>query len=117
HVAHADLPAWLALADLYLQPSIGEEAFGISVVEAMACGLPALVSDQGGLPEIVADESVGRRLPSGDVDAWRAAIAEFAADPRLRQTAGAAARRRAEAAFTWKANAGRLLDLIAGGSR
>jgi glycosyltransferase involved in cell wall biosynthesis len=116
HVAHRELPGWLALADLYLQPSIGEEAFGISVVEAMACGLPALVSDQGGLPEIVADDSVGLRLPPGDVAAWRSAVANFAADSQLRQIAGIAARRRAEAAFTWQANAQKLLRLIAGGT-
>jgi glycosyltransferase involved in cell wall biosynthesis len=115
HVAHTNLPGWLTLADLYLQPSIGEEAFGISVVEAMACGLPVLVSDQGGLPEIVADESVGQRLPPGNSDAWRAAIAKFAGEPQLRQTAGIAARQRAVATFTWQANAQKLLRLIAGG--
>lgn len=106
-VTHRELPGWLALADLYLQPSIGEESFGISVVEALACGLPALVSDQGGLREIVADDSVGRRLPPGDVAAWRDAIAAFAADHQT-LVAAAAARRRAEAAFTWQANAVRL---------
>jgi glycosyltransferase involved in cell wall biosynthesis len=116
HVAHHDLPGWLALADLYAQPSIGEEAFGISVVEAMACGLPALVSDQGGLPEIVADETVGRRLPPGDVAAWRAAIDAYS-EPRRRLAAGRAARRRAEAVFTWRGNAARLLALIHGSER
>ncbi|MRR09756.1 glycosyltransferase family 1 protein, partial [bacterium] len=100
-VKHAELPDWLNLADVYVQPSVGEEAFGISVVEGLACGLPALVSDQGGLPEIVCDESLGCRLPPGDVAAWRETIAAFAADPVRLAAAGAAARTRAEAAFTW----------------
>lgn len=117
HVSHADLPVWLALADIYAQPSIGEESFGIGVVEAMACGLPALVSDQGGLREVVPDDSVGRRLPVGSTYSWRAALGEFAGDPGLRRAAGEAARRWAENAFTWKANAGKLLDLIVGGRR
>jgi len=113
-VAHGELPGWLALADIYVQPSVGEEAFGISVVEGLACGLPALVSDQGGLPEIVCDESVGRRLPSGDVAAWRDATARFSADKAGLAAAGVAARARAEAAFTWTGNAQKLLRLIDG---
>lgn len=115
-VKHADLPDWLNLADVYVQPSVGEEAFGISVVEGLACGLPALVSDQGGLPEIVCDESLGRRLPPGDVTTWREAIADFIADPTRLAAAGVAARARAEAAFTWTGNAQKLLRLITGGN-
>jgi len=115
-VPHAELPGWLALADIYVQPSVGEEAFGISVVEGLACGLPALVSNQGGLPEIVCDESVGHRLPPGDVAAWRYAIARFCADKAELAAAGLAARARAEAAFTWTGNAQKLLRLIDGGA-
>lgn len=106
-VGHDDLPGRLAECDVFLQPSIGEEAFGISVVEAMACGLPALVSDQGGLAEIIADESCGKRLPAGQVAAWRDAIATLAADPQRRTRMSTAARERAVAHFTWAANAAR----------
>lgn len=111
-VGHDDLPARLAECDVFLQPSIGEEAFGISVVEAMACGLPALVSDQGGLAEIIADDSCGQRLPAGQVAAWRDAIAALAADPERRAGMSRAARERAVAHFTWAANAARHEALI-----
>ena len=53
--AHADLPALLCEIDLLVQPSIGVEAFGIAVVEAMACGVPVLASDLGGLRETVVE--------------------------------------------------------------
>lgn len=110
-VAHAELPAALNAADLFVQPSIGEEAFGISVVEAMACGLPVLASDNGGLPEIVTPE-VGLLLPPGDVPAWRDAIAGMSLDPQRRAALGQAGRARALDRFTWEGNAEKLLELI-----
>ncbi len=114
---HRDLPALLNCGDIFVQPSIGEEAFGISVVEAMACGLPALVSDQGGLREIVRDGECGRLLPPGNVPAWRKALADLASDPTDVRRMSAAARRRAEESFTWNANAQRLAALLEQGGR
>jgi glycosyltransferase involved in cell wall biosynthesis len=111
-VGHDALPALLGECDLFVQPSIGEEAFGISVVEAMACGLPALVSDQGGLREIVDDESCGLRLPAGRVDAWCAAIEALARDGARRERMARAARERVVEAFTWAANAARHESLL-----
>ncbi len=113
-VLHAALPEALARADLFVQPTIGEEAFGISVVEAMACALPVLASLSGGLPEIVADGLTGRLLPRGDTAAWQHALAAAEADRPALARWGAAGRARVEAEFTWAANAARLEALIAG---
>ncbi|MSQ71278.1 MAG: glycosyltransferase family 1 protein [Betaproteobacteria bacterium] len=113
-VLHAALPGVLARADLFLQPTIGEEAFGISVVEAMACAVPVLASVSGGLPEIVADGVTGRLLLRGNTAAWQGAIAAAEADRPALARWGAAGRARVEAEFTWAANAAKLEALIAG---
>jgi glycosyltransferase involved in cell wall biosynthesis len=113
-VPHGDLPRVLSQCDLLVQPSIGEEAFGISVVEAMACGLPVLASDNGGLPEIVVEGETGHLLPPGSVPAWRAAIEAAVAEPL--HAMGEKARARACREFTWAANAGRLESLLTGGA-
>ncbi len=104
-VDHSELPALLSQADIYVQPSIGEESFGISVVEAMACGLPVVASDFGALPEVVADGETGMLVARGDVRAWTSALADLLGDPVRRQRMGTAARARAEAKFTWAAGA------------
>ncbi len=69
-----------------------------AVLEAAACGIPALVSRRGALPEIVADGETGRVVDE-DPDALAAAAAELLGDPGLRERMGAAARRRAERLF------------------
>ena len=69
---HADVPAALSLLDLYVLPS-HEEALGTSVLEAMACEVPVVVGDVGGLRESVAPE-VGVRVPPEDVPALTGAV-------------------------------------------
>jgi glycosyltransferase involved in cell wall biosynthesis len=75
-------------------PSRGE-GFGMVALEAAERGRAAIVSDVGGLPEIVADGETGLVVPSGDVDALAAAIVRLARDPALAARLGAAARQRA----------------------
>ena len=112
-VGHDRLPDLLASGDIFVQPSVGEEAFGISVVEAMASGLPTLVSNQGGLREIVQNGVTGALLPVGDAAAWQIALQGHLADLPLSRTLGEAARARVLDHYTWAANAQRLAALIA----
>ncbi|HEX6059138.1 MAG TPA: N-acetyl-alpha-D-glucosaminyl L-malate synthase BshA [Gemmatimonadaceae bacterium] len=87
----------LAGADLFLLPS-QTESFGLSALEALACGVPVVASDVGGLRELVRDGETGALRPLGDVegmaeaslailrdrDRWEAMSAAAAADARDR---------------------------------
>jgi glycosyltransferase involved in cell wall biosynthesis len=80
-------------------PSRGE-GFGMVALEAAERGRAAIVSDVGGLPEIVADGETGLVVPSGDVDALTAALVALSEDPERARLLGAAARDRALREFS-----------------
>jgi alpha-1,3-rhamnosyl/mannosyltransferase len=97
-VPEDDLPALLAGAIALVHPSEGE-GFGLTPLEAMAIGTPALVSGAGALPEVVAGDAVV--LDPLDVDAWAAALSRVERDPSY--AAGLAVRGRDRAQrFTWR---------------
>jgi glycosyltransferase involved in cell wall biosynthesis len=79
-------------------PSVCYETFGMSMVEAMAMGLPIIASDLGGAPEIVGDQA-GRLVPPGDVGAWAKALRRLTEDQFV-DRAGAAARQRWQQRFS-----------------
>jgi glycosyltransferase involved in cell wall biosynthesis len=80
-------------------PSRGE-GFGLVALEAAERGRAAIVSDVGGLPEIVADGTTGLVVPAGDADALAQSIVALAQDPDRTRAMGAAARRRAVDEFS-----------------
>ena len=57
----------LSVADLFLMPS-AKESFGLAALEAMACEVPVISSDAGGLPELNIDGETGFVCPVGDID-------------------------------------------------
>jgi N-acetyl-alpha-D-glucosaminyl L-malate synthase BshA len=87
--AVADL---LRAADLFLLPS-ASESFGLSALEAMACGVPVIASDVGGLPEVVVNGETGALAPVGDVDAMTELAHEYLAPDRWRTARAAAVER------------------------
>ena len=82
----------------------------------MACGLPVLASNNGGLPEIVVDGETGTLLKPGNVSIWRDAIANLATNRVLLQERGAAGRLRVEKQFSWAANAARHEAILESGT-
>jgi N-acetyl-alpha-D-glucosaminyl L-malate synthase BshA len=87
------------VADVFLLPS-ELESFGLSALEAMACGVPVVGSDAGGLPEVVKHTETGYLLPVGDVEGMAARTIEILKDDERRKEMGHAGRRRAAALFS-----------------
>ena len=87
----SELPAVLAAADLLVLPSAGE-AWGLVVNEAMAAGLPVVVSDEVGAGEdLVRERGTGIVYACGDVDALTDALIELGTSPDTRRAMGARA--------------------------
>ncbi len=81
-------------ADLLLLPSDGGETWGLVVNEAMATGLPAVVTDQAGCgPDLVLDGRTGATYPCGDVRRLAEIVEQAASEPARWADYGAAARR------------------------
>lgn len=77
----AELPEIYAAADLFVWPAINE-AFGMALLEAQACGTPVIAGASGGVPAIIADGETGWLSPPGDVAAFAADI-DFALERDL----------------------------------
>ncbi|HLA64178.1 MAG TPA: N-acetyl-alpha-D-glucosaminyl L-malate synthase BshA, partial [Rhodothermales bacterium] len=84
----------LSVADLFLMPS-ASETFGLAALEAMACGVPVISSDIGGLPELNVDGETGFLRPLGDVAGMTEAARRILTEPGLHEQMAAAATRRA----------------------
>ncbi len=100
HVSDADKAAWLGHAAGGLVPSL-YEPFGITALEIMAAGTPVIVSDTGGLAEIVNHGVDGLKVPPGDVDALARAMGGLLSDSAGARQLAAAGRRAVAERFTW----------------
>jgi N-acetyl-alpha-D-glucosaminyl L-malate synthase BshA len=88
----------LPLADLMLMPS-EMESFGLAALEAMACGVPAIATRVGGVPELIDDGVNGRLFEVGDVDGMSQAAIALLTDEPARQRMAEAARKTAQDRF------------------
>jgi N-acetyl-alpha-D-glucosaminyl L-malate synthase BshA len=88
----------LGVCDLFLLPS-DLESFGLAALEAMACEVPVIASDVGGLREVIDDGKDGFLRPAHDVVAMAGVAIELLRDPRRLREVGQAARAKARARF------------------
>jgi len=112
-----DVRALLRQADVYWMPSL-REGFGLACVEAMACGVPPVVSGVGGLPEVVEDGVSGFVVPPHGDERLAEATLKLLTDRDLATRMGQAARQRAEEKFSHRvmvdAYMAAFTDLVAG---
>lgn len=110
-LAGADKLAALAGAELFVLPSHAEN-FGVAVVEAMAAGLPVIISDQVGIHREVAAAGAGLVVPC-ETGALARALAALAGDAGLREAMGARARALAHGTYAPEAATRRLVAIYA----
>jgi L-malate glycosyltransferase len=94
----SDMSDLLAISDVLLLPS-ELESFGLVALEAMACEVPVIATNVGGIPEVVRDGIDGFLHAVGDIDAMAQRCLSILADADLRRNLGRAARDRATREF------------------
>jgi glycosyltransferase involved in cell wall biosynthesis len=102
-------PAYRA-ADVFALSSDFDNSPNV-VLEAMACGLPIVTTDVGGVREFVDDGAGGTVVPPKDAPALAAALEFYLRSPEAARAAGDDNRRRTTAEFSWRASAQRLLEV------
>jgi glycosyltransferase involved in cell wall biosynthesis len=102
-----ELAACYCAADVFVTTP-WYEPFGITPLEAMACGVPVIGSAVGGIKMSVADGETGYLVPPRDPSALAERLAELLLRPQLRAAMGQAGRRRVAQLFTWQRVAGAL---------
>jgi len=99
-VPYEETPKYYAMADVFVYPSEALEGLPMTVIEAMAAGLPVVASKVGGIPEAITDGETGRLIEPGNVQELSAALTKLLTDDRLRSKMGRKAREVAEKKFS-----------------
>ena len=102
-------------ADICVVPSVWQEAFGLSVLEPMARGVPVIATRVGGIPEVVVEGETGLLVQPGDEVALARALDQLLANPVERQRMGDNGRRRALEHFSLNREIDELTRLVESG--
>jgi glycosyltransferase involved in cell wall biosynthesis len=105
-----DMPGFYRGLDAFVLPSVSTEGLPLTVLEAMATGLPVVATSVGGTPEVLRDGVDGRVVSPGDRDALRGVIEELVADPDRRREMGHNARQRVREGFSRERMAQEVVD-------
>jgi mannosyltransferase len=101
---------WYRVLDLFVAPQRWE-GFGLTPLEAMACGVPVVATDVGAFPELIVEGETGALVPPGDAAAMAVAMARYLSEADTRTVAGRAARARAVDRFAIEVEAAAIVDV------
>ncbi len=105
------LLSWYQRASVFVLPS-RQEGMPNALLEAMACGLPAVATRVSGSAELVLEGETGFLVPPEDDTALAQALKELILSPSLRAAMGARARKRAEREYSWERAAGLYAEIM-----
>lgn len=100
-IDHDSVPQALSEMTIFCCLPRHEESFGVAIVEAMACGLPVIVSDRGALPEVTDYGQAGVVVESENVEAAAMAMRDLLMDAERRLALGVKAREKVKRAYDW----------------
>lgn len=103
-----EIAAWYRALDLFVAPQRWE-GFGLTPLEAMACGVPVVATSVGAFEELISEGDTGTIIPPGDVAAMELAIANAVRDSELRAKMSAASRRHVLQHFQLKGEAEKIM--------
>ena len=109
YASYDDLPRYYRTADIFCVPAVGQESFGIVLLEAMAAGKPIVASNIDGYANVLTHQVEGLLVPPKNKEALAHALLSLLNDQALRQQMGKMGRSKAEA-HKWEFIAQRNLD-------
>jgi glycosyltransferase involved in cell wall biosynthesis len=110
-VENDQVPYFLNMLDIYVALSISE-SFGVAIIEASACERPVVVSNVGGLPEVVENEITGFVVESRNANAAANAIERLVLDKDLRVNMGKLGRQRVTEFYNWQENLDLMVNIL-----
>lgn len=99
-VAHRDVPKYYASADCYVSPAF-YESFGMSIIEAMAAGIPVVATSVGAVPELISNNETGLLVQRNNASEIADAVCRFFANSELRRKISSSAREFVRQQFSW----------------
>jgi glycosyltransferase involved in cell wall biosynthesis len=109
-VAHSEVPAFYEKADIYVGPSL-YESFGVSILEAMAAGVPVVATRVGAVPELILDGHSGLVIDKADPSAIADAVICLFRSAELRNSIACAAREAVWKKFSWETICSALIQM------
>jgi L-malate glycosyltransferase len=110
-IKNEELPVYFNSSDVAVMPSL-EEGFGIPAAEAMACEIPVVSTDAGGLVEVVDNNKTGIIVPKANEKEMAKAIIKLLENPALSKRMGKAGRKKTEEEFSWDITAKKFITLF-----
>lgn len=113
-VNHEDIPLWISASDILVLPSLSEGRPNV-VLEALACEVPVVATDVGGIPEIMVDGETGYLVPAKNPVELSTKINKLLEDKSRRENMGKLGRKSIiQRGLTWEAHAKKTVDIYSG---
>ncbi len=110
YVDHNNVQDYHNMLDIYVAMSL-EESFGVAVLEASACGKPVIVSNVGGLPEVVENGKTGFIVDKGNSIALADALSKLISEPELVAKMGSEGRNKVIREYDWKESVNKMISI------